>query len=240
MSQNDNETLNTPLLRQYVLSTFPDAIYCGITGSRVVSLHNASSDVDLIVLVDQPSRPLHFGACLEGMRIDGTAASLAEWRMKLEADRTQRLCGLARETVQAEVIFDKNQLHETLVDISKELLLRGPMPYSEEEWLRLRAALSEIIDDWAYATSDERVFIRVIGFFYCYEALCMKNGAWLGVGKWGFRNIAGKAPSDAAELIAAFSSSTHEEDNEPFFAYMKDVLSFIGGPPPAEYQAPEK
>ncbi|MHB1532538.1 hypothetical protein [Acidithiobacillus sp.] len=240
MSSNWDETLNISLIRQYILSTFPDAIYCGITGSRVVSQHNASSDVDLVVLVDQPSRPVHFGAYLDGMRIDGMAASLPEWRMKLEADRAQRLCGLARETAQAEAVYDKHHLHETLVDTSKEILLRGPVPYTEDEWLRLRAALSELIDDWIYATPDERAFIWAIGFFYCYEATCAKSEAWLGVGKWGFRNLAEKAPADVAELIAAVFSSLQREDNERFFAYMNDILSSIGGRPPAEYQAPEK
>ena len=240
MSSNWDEALNVSLIRQYILTTFPDAIYCGITGSRVVSRHNALSDVDLVVLVDQPSRPIHFGAYLEGMRIDGTAASLPEWRIKLEADRAQRLCGLARETVQAEPIYDKKHLHETLVDTSKEILLRGPIPYSEEEWLRLRAALSEVIDDWEYATPDERVFICVIGFFYCYEAICATQRAWLGVGKWGFRNLAEKSPGDAEELIAAVSSSFQERDNGCFVAYMKNMLSSIGGRPPAEYQTPEK
>ncbi|MGC9217299.1 hypothetical protein, partial [Acidithiobacillus sp.] len=73
-----------------------------------------------------------------------------------------------------------------------------------------------------------------------YEAICATKRAWLGVGKWGFRNLAEKAPGDAAELIAAVFPSFQEENNERFVAYMKDILSSIGGRPPAEYQTPEK
>lgn len=176
--------------RKLVAEQFPDARAAWLGGSVVRGNASATSDLDITVLLDGRPAPMR-----KSLRYGGWPAELfvhTEKSLAYFSDRDQerRQPTMMRLVGESVVLLDTDGSGARLQATCLEEVAAGPKPLSTEELDLLRYTITNLLDDLADASGDERTAIASVLWQDAARLLLTGAGRWSGTGKGLLREVA--------------------------------------------------
>jgi nucleotidyltransferase-like protein len=216
--------------RSVISEKVPRARSAILSGSVVTGHATSASDLDIVVIADDPSAPFrrslrHAGWPSE-VFVHTEETIHGFWRLKGERLRP----ALALMCARGRIVLDTDGSATAIQQEAGQLLEAGPAPLTSEELDLIRYGVTDSLDDLlAPPREAERLFILPS----LIEGLCdlaMENRrAFRGSGKWMLRMAEEADPGFAADLLAAIDSA-NKRDCQPLEALVRAELAMVGGP----------
>ncbi|GIE93109.1 nucleotidyltransferase domain-containing protein [Paractinoplanes rishiriensis] len=223
--------------RDLVRARFPDARLTLLAGSTARGTATATSDLDIVVILDGPPAPYR-----ETLRLDGRLVELF-----VQTPESTRLCWVREAAERRNTLADMCAYGITLTgaeaaaalrDEATAFLAAGAPALTPAELARRRYALTDGLDDLADATDPgERDAIAGIVLVAAAELALLADRRWLGRGKWLVRRLRDHDPAVADRLLAAHRRAVAEGDPGDLTAAADEVLARVGGRLTAGYHA---
>jgi GNAT superfamily N-acetyltransferase len=215
-------------VREVVAEHVPGARVVLLAGSAAAGTAGATSDLDVVVLVDGAGpgwrRTLTHGGRLVELFVH-TENSVSEW---WERDAARGRCTLAHMCATGVPVLDDGSAAD-LRRRAERFIADGPSPSDEDLELR-RYQLTASLDDLADATIDlERDVVAVTVVVQAGELALLAERRWLGEGKWLARQLAGARP-DLAEQLQRGHRAAVQGDPAVLLDAGRRVLDLAGGP----------
>jgi hypothetical protein len=216
-----------------ILERFPGALAAFLGGGVLSARRTATSDLDIVVLLDGPPAPYRESLRWRGWPVElfvHDPASIEHW---FGRDTARRKANLARMIADGVSLTDRDGAAGPITERARSVLAAGPLPLSPPELELRRYGLTDLLDDLAGSTdAGETAFIGRDVLVQTAELAVLLAGSWLGSGKWLLRELRAADPALAAGLLAAI-------DNPVRLSALADqVLGRAGGRLWEGYRAP--
>ena len=207
-----------------VRARFPAALAAFLGGGILSELRTPTSDLDIVVLVADPSAPFresviwrHWPVELFVQRPD----TIAKWFAK---DLARHRPSLARMCADGVLLFDTDGTGIEVRDQAAAVLSAGPPTLDPADLDRRRYGLSDLLDDLAGSSDHGEIVLICMSILReTAELALLVDGHWLGGGKWLLRELRAVDPQLADELIEAHGDPARLAD------LAEGVLARAGG-----------
>jgi hypothetical protein len=216
--------------RGLVADQFADARSAILAGSVVTGGATDASDLDIVVIGDDPSAPsrasLNYGGWPAEVFIHNEETIHGFWARKDERLRP----ALALMCARGEIVVDKDGSGARMQAEARAHLATGPPELSPEDHQRMRYGLTDSLDDFLADPGTEELPFIVAALTRDLCEVAMENRrAFRGSGKWMYRMAREADESFAAELSAAIQAVGAGE-RAPLAALARSELEAAGGP----------
>ncbi len=229
--------------RSLVRKRFPTASVALLTGSAARGRINATSDLDIVVVVPGLPRAYREADRVQGRLVELFVNNPASLRDFVDTEIPTRRSPLLHMCAHSVLLLPTEE-GRTVQNWARELYDNGPPPLNEEERLNRRYLLSAALDDLTDAVDpQERACIASDAFLAAAELLMASLGVWFGRGKWLARQLLAADETLGRELLAAHGATLASGDPASLLAAARQVLESVGGwlqegyrqeaPPPA-------
>lgn len=201
------------------------AARAGFLGRGVLSSRRtATSDLDVVVLLDGPPAPYRESLRWRGWPVELFAYDEASLIAYLHQDFARRRPILPRMVADGLVLASRDGAASQMQGQARELLSSGPPAVDSSELDSRRYGLSDLLDDLAGSTDPgETAIISWTLLVHTAELLLLVERRWLGGGKWLLRELRDLDAEFAADLIAA------RDDPARLARLAESVLDRAGG-----------
>lgn len=216
------------LAHHLVAERFPTARAAVLGGSVSAGRATATSDLDIVVVVDGPPAPFR-----ETIRVDGvpvelfvhTEESLIYWFAR---DRDAGSCTLAHMLATGLPLAGDHV--QRVQEQARAQVAAGPAAWTPQHLQYRRYALTDALDDLMDAEDvDERDVVAGQVLVMAAELALGSRGAWLGRGKWLLRRLREQDNRLAGELLAGHRRAVATGDPTGLVAAADHVLDAVGG-----------
>ena len=186
-----------------------------------------------MVVLDGPPAPYRETVRAYGWIAELFVHSLESLPLFYGFDAQTRTCTLARMCADGYVLRD---VHDEAADVQRQARLvidAGPAPLSDEDRLKYRYALTDLLDDFR-GSNDQVEIIFIAGQLLAMagDFALVSERRWTGAGKWLARHL-DDAPGDFANRLAeALRSLVVTDDKRPMIDVTEEILEGAGGPLP--------
>jgi hypothetical protein len=210
--------------RALVAEQFPAALAAFLGGGVLSDLRTATSDLDIVVLLDGPPAPYRASRRWRGWPAElfvHDRESIGTWFSK---DAARRRPTLARMIAEGAALTDHDATAAQVRERARSVLAAGPPPLTRAELDQHRYGLTDLLDDLSGSTdAGETAVIGWNAWRATAELALMLAGNWLGSGKWLLRELRAADPALAAGLVAALG------DPATLTVLADEVLGRAGG-----------
>jgi hypothetical protein len=214
----------------------PTARSAFLGGSVLTSRRTPTSDLDIVVLLDEGTAPCRESLHAAGWPVEMFAHTEESWRAFIEREVAQRRSPLLFMCGEGRLLFDRDGSGTRIADKARAFLVAGPPPVTPEEWEDRRYPLTDLLDDLAGCTDPaERLFIVTELARMSSELVLLVRGSWIGGGKWLARRLAEADPAYAKALPAAVGAAV-AGDPDGLVGLVRGALDLCGGPLWAGYR----
>lgn len=233
MEQVDPVDLATRLVKQ----TFPEAQAGLLAGSVLTERRTATSDLDVVVVLDGPPAPYR-----ETLRTDGwvvelfvhTAASLRHYWTQ---DAAARRPVLLRMCAEGHVVASRDGAAERYAEEAAAWLLAGPAQPARDLVDRQRYMTTDLLDDLRGAADvAEAGYIAAALMQAVSDLLLLTENRWSGTGKWLARQLS-QADAELPTRLVAGQHHASRGDTSLLQEVAVEVLHRAGGPLTEGYRA---
>ena len=215
----------------FVASHFPQARVGFVGGSVLTSHRTATSDLDVVVLLDGSPAPYRETFRHRGWVVEAFVHDDDSLTFYYAHDRDRRVCSLLRMVGESEVVVDRDGSAAALQAAARELLAAGPRPLEAPERDAMRYALSDLLDDLVGCrVPAELPWIAGLLLVQSAQLALAADGAWAGAGKALHRSLAAADPGFATRLVDAHRSAVAGGQVEGLRLAVREVLDRVGGP----------
>jgi len=213
-----------------VTEVFGDARAAILAGSVVTGHATAASDLDIVVVGDDPDAPfrtaLHHRGWPAEVFVHTEASIDGFWRLPNERLRP----ALALMCARGRVIVDVDGTGARIQTAAQAHLAAGPPPLPPDEHERMRYALTDSLDDLVGGPRPEELpfIVATVTSDLC-EVAMENRRAFRGTGKWMYRMADQADPAFAgspAHALAAVATG----DTAPLVTLARTELATAGGP----------
>ncbi len=210
--------------RALVVERFPAARAAFLGGGVLSARRTATSDLDIVVLLDGPPAPYRESLRFRGWPVElfvHDKQSVACYCAKDVAERTPIMPRLCAEGA---VLIDRDGLAGQVRADAAALLAAGPPPVPEGELDGCRYGLCDLLDDLAGSTDPGESLVISWQIFEATARLALLlGGHWLGGGKWLLRELRNLDPGLADRLLTGLA------DQAVLTEVADEVLAGSGG-----------
>ena len=199
--------------RQLVAEEFPEARAAWLGGSVVRGNASPTSDLDITVLLDGRPAPMRKSLQYGGWPVElfvHTEKSLAYFSDKDQQRRQPTMMRLVGESV---VLLDTDGSGARLQAECLEEVAAGPKPLTTNEVDLLRYTITNLLDDLADASGDERTAIVSALWQDAARLLLTGAGHWSGTGKGLLRELVAYDESRGTTHARALMDGIRAEDD---------------------------
>jgi hypothetical protein len=190
--------------RALIRERFPAALAAFLGGNVLTARRTATSDLDIVVLLDGPPAPYRESLRWRGWPVELFVHDESSFGHYLSADTSRRRANLARMVAEGVTLSDREGNARTVRERAGAVLTAGPPAPTASELRRRRYGLSDLLDDLAGSTdAGETKVICWCLVAETAELALLLAGRWFGSGKWLLRELRSADPVLAAGLIAA-------------------------------------
>ncbi|MFE4860486.1 nucleotidyltransferase domain-containing protein [Streptomyces sp. NPDC056670] len=218
---------------ELVNSRFPEARAAFLAGSVLTRRRTATSDLDIVVLLDGPPAPFRESLVHNDWPVELFVQTEADWRSFAERETAARQSPLLAMCAEGLLLTDRDGLGATLQAESRRRLAAGPPPLSATECEDRRYALTDTLDDFRGCTDPlERTYLVAALLRGASELALLTGGHWLGAAKWLSRRLATADPDLHRRLTGAAASAIADRPggSAEFAEAVHGVLQQAGGP----------
>jgi hypothetical protein len=190
--------------RALIRERFPAALAAFLGGTVLTARRTATSDLDIVVLLDGPPAPYRESLRWRGWPVElfvHDDGSLAHY---LGRDSSRRKANLARMVAEGVTLSDRHGYARTVRERAGAVLTAGPPAPTASELELRRYGLTDLLDDLAGSTDagETRVICWCV-VVQTAELALLLAGRWFGSGKWLLRELRSADPVLADSLLAA-------------------------------------
>jgi hypothetical protein len=209
---------------------FPEASAVLLGGSVLGAARTATSDLDLVVVLDGPPAPFRQTLRAHGWIVEAFVHTRSSLEHYWGLDEQQRRPALLRMCAQSRVVASRDGQADRIRAEAQDRLADGPPQLTPEERDRLRYALTDLLEDLAGCDDrGELAHIAARVLVQTSELALAVNGRWWGTGKWLHRELVAFDAQLADELAAAHRAALADGDTEPLHRVAQGVLEWAGG-----------
>ena len=210
---------------------FPECHVAFLSKTVLGSRRTPTSDLDIVVVLDGPPAPYRETVRAHGWIVELFVHSSESLPSFYGFDAQTRTCTLARMCADGYVLRDLRGEAAELQRQARAAIDAGPTALTDEDRLKYRYALSDLLDDFrGSANQVEVVFIACQLLEMAGDLYLVSERRWTGAGKWLARHLE-EAPGDfAGRLAAAFRSLIATDDKRPMIDVVEEILGLAGGP----------
>lgn len=216
--------------RAFMDDHFPTALCAFMTSSVLRGEGTATSDLDLVIVADEPDLPYRESFHELGWPIETFVHSRQSLLAYFISDARRRRPSLPAMCAEGVVLADSAGIAAELQRHARDLLERGPEPLTPAEIASARYGVTDLLDDFVGCTSrEEGVFIAHDLGAASADLILSLNRCWLGTGKWLHRALRRHDPTLAQELAGALLVYARSGDKNPLIAFAERALAPAGG-----------
>ncbi|MFJ4477970.1 nucleotidyltransferase domain-containing protein [Streptomyces xanthochromogenes] len=222
-----------------VHSRFPEARAAFLAGSVLTARRTATSDLDIVVLLDGPPAPFRESLVHSGWPVELFVQTEAVWRTFADQETAARQSPLLAMCADGMLLADPDGFGAALQAESRQRLAAGPPPLTATECEDRRYALTDTLDDLRGCTDPlERTYLVAALLQGASELALLVGGHWLGTAKWLSRRLATADLDLHRRLTGAAAAAVADQPGgaAEFEAAVHTVLQRAGGPIWAGYR----
>ena len=192
--------------RALVAERFPRAVAAFLGGGVLSARRTATSDLDIVVLIDGPPAPFRESLHWRAWPVELFVHDRDSVAVYFARDAAERKPSLARMIAEGVTLLDRG-VADAVREQARAVLTAGPPAPSPSELDLRRYGLTDLLDDLAGSTDDgETAVICWTLWTHTAELALLLTGSWLGGGKWLLRELRAADPTLAADMVAAIGS----------------------------------
>lgn len=216
--------------QRFVADRFSDCRAAFLAGSVVRGDATATSDLDIVVVIDHPEAPFRESLFFEGWPVEIFVHTPESVLRYFNSDAERRMPTLPVMVVESAVLVSQDGTAETLRDRAQALLDAGPAPLTEQALTNQRYFVTDLLDDFEGSTDHaESFFIAAELAIRTIDLWLGLNGQWTGRGKWVMRALRRYDPVQADRLAVALQALDITGDKQPLIDFVEGVLAPAGG-----------
>jgi hypothetical protein len=209
--------------RALVAERFPGAVAAFLGGGVLSALRTATSDLDIVVLIDGPPAPFRESLYWRGWPAELFVHDSESVAVYFARDAKSRKPSLARMIAEGVTLVDGGGA-DVISEQARAVLAAGPPAPSPAELELRRYGLTDLLDDLAGSTEEgETAVICWTLWTQTAQLALLLSGRWFGGGKWLLRELRAADPALAADMVAAIGNP------EQVAALADGVLERAGG-----------
>lgn len=215
--------------RQFVDEFFPSCQVALLAGSVIRGQETPTSDLDLVII--DKNLPYayreNFFAC--GWKIETFVYNRTSYRDFFQKNYETANPVLLTMCIEGVIIRDDG-FAATLKKEAQEWYDRGPAPLTEEEILKNRYLITDLLDDLEGTEREDEALWIVNSLFPLAARFVMRfNRHWTGDGKWMFRRLQQLDRERAQKYVKMFEKYYLTRQKEPLIAFLKEWIRPCGG-----------
>jgi hypothetical protein len=192
--------------RALVSERFPGALAAFLGGGILSARRTATSDLDIVVLIDGPPAPFRESLHWRGWPVELFVHDDESIGDYFARDAGKRKPTLARMVAEGVTLTDHGPAAAAREQARAVLAAGPPLPSAAELELH-RYGLTDSLDDLAGSTDDgETAVICWTLWTDTAKLALLLAGSWLGGGKWLLRELRAADPALAADMVAAIGN----------------------------------
>jgi predicted nucleotidyltransferase len=216
--------------RAFVDQRFPEALAAFLAGSVIRGDATATSDLDIVVLTEREEAPFRESLREGGWPIELFVHTPDSLRRYLARDIDRRRPVLIRMCDEGIVLRDRAGTAARVKEEARELLSRGPAALAEEEIDQRRYGVTDLLDDFEGCEDRlEGLFIAAELAAAAAELLLLRQGRWIGRGKWVPRALRELDPRLVEQLAVAMRAFAESGTKDGLIRFAEDALAPSGG-----------
>lgn len=207
----------------------PDARAAFLCGSVITDRRTATSDLDVVILMDGEPAPYRLSVHRHGWPAELFVHTEESWHAFVEREVPTRSSPLMWMCADGALLFDTDGVGARIKAHAESLVAAGPPPTPFEEIESRRYALTDLLDDLAGCTDPgELLFICTEIARHTAELVLAVHNTWNGGGKWLARRLDETAPGLSTRLHNTVRQAL-EGRTAPLAAAVDEVLDQAGG-----------
>lgn len=215
----------------FVATRFPGALAAFVGGSVLTEARTATSDLDVVVVLDGPPAPFRETFRHAGWVVEAFVQEPDSLDYYYGHDEQRRVCSLLRMCGESVVVTDPAGIATEIQAEARRRIGAGPRPLSEQEREAMRYGLTDLLDDLVGCRAeDELPFIAAAVTTQIAELALAAAGAWGGRAKALHRSLVAHDADLAARLVDAHRQVVAGGPREPLREIAHEVLGAVGGP----------
>jgi predicted nucleotidyltransferase len=216
---NITDAHKSPLVesaRRFVEAHFSECYVAFVASSVLKGEGTDTSDLDIVIITDREDAPFRQSFVWEGWPVEAFVHTETSYLDFFARASGRYEPSLEMMCVEGVVLRDRDGLAARIKESARRELEAGPEPLTQRELDRLRYTITNLIDDLTGSVRPEESFF--IAHSLAEESVklvLLRNGRWLGKGKWVLRALRRFDPGMAERLssaLARFCSSGRKED----------------------------
>jgi hypothetical protein len=199
-----------------------------LAGSTALGTATATSDLDIVVVLDGPPAPYRETIRVSGTPVElfvHTSESLAYW---FDRERSEGRCTLAHMLSTGVALAGRDV--DSIQSAATRWVEAGPERWTQDQLEHRRYALTDALDDLVGAVDpDERDAVAGQALVMAAEMVLSVRGRWLGRGKWLVRFLRDVDQEIATSLMTGHRVAVATGSADAFVAACEVVLAEAGG-----------
>jgi hypothetical protein len=190
----------------------------------------ATSDLDIVIITGREDAPFRQSFVWEGWPVEAFVHSETSYLDFFARAWGRYEPSLEMMCAEGVVLRDQGGLAARVKEAARRELERGPDPLDQRAIDRLRYAITDLIDDLVGSVRPEESFF--IAHKLAEESVklvLLRNGRWLGKGKWISRALRRFDAGIAERLSNALALFCSTGTKEALIAFADDALAPVGG-----------
>ncbi|HEX6922809.1 MAG TPA: nucleotidyltransferase domain-containing protein [Bacillales bacterium] len=212
-----------------VKERFPDCRTAILGGSVVRGEATVQSDLDIVVIDDQLDSSYRESLYAYGWPVELFVHNSISYRGFFEDDVERGRPSLPNLCAEGIVIRDDGFAPQ-LKKEARELLEKGPEPWTKEQILLKRYSISDLLDDLE-GSSDrgEDLFTANALAYNLHEFVLRMNGCWIGGAKWIPRALKRYDGAFCNRFVEVFDHFYKTGEKKEMIAFADEILAPCGG-----------
>lgn len=215
--------------KQFINTHFPDCNVAILSGSVIQGRETQHSDLDIVIIDDTKTNPFRESFFESDWPIEAFILTNDTYRDLFEINRYQGIPTLQRMCAEGIIIKDDGTAGE-IIDEAREILQKGPMPWTVEEMNLVRYEISECLEDLSGSDCHyENIFVvnKLAGLVH--QFVLRMNGCWIGDGKWSVRSLQMYNAAFSNQFFKAFDTFYKTESKDIVIQFVDALLAPYGG-----------
>ncbi|MEV5964436.1 nucleotidyltransferase domain-containing protein [Kribbella sp. NPDC051952] len=212
------------IARQLVEELYPNARAAWLGGSVVRGDASPTSDLDITVLLDGPPAPMRRSLEYGGWPVELFVHTEKSLRYFADKDQQRRQPSMMRLVGESVVLLDTDGSGARWQQLGRDEVAAGPKPLTTAELDMLRNGITNLLDDFADASGDERTAIASVVWQDAARLLLSGAGRWTGTGKGLLREVVAYDNDQAHALMAGVRA-----EDDSLVTAVDRILDLHGG-----------
>jgi predicted nucleotidyltransferase len=216
------------LARRLVKELYPDARAAWLGGSVARGDARTTSDLDITVLLDGPPAPMRKSLEYGGWPVELFVHTEKSLRHFADQDQLRRQPTMMRLVGESVVLLDTDGAGARLQQEFLAEVAAGSKPLSADELELLRYTITNLLDDLADSSGDERTAIASVLWQDTARLLLTGARHWSGTGKGLLREVVAYDRSHDTDHAQRLMSGVRAEDHS-LVDEVERILAAYGG-----------